>query len=385
MNKLIVSLSPHVHGGDSVKKNMYGVLIALIPAFLVSLYFFGLGALIVTATSVAACLFFEWAIGKFLMKKQTTTICDGSAIITGVLLAFNLPSNLPIWIIILGALFAIGVGKMSFGGLGCNPFNPALAGRVFLLLSFPVQMTTWPAVGQLTAYTDATTAATPLAIMKGVINGAPGYSLSDLPASLDLFIGNNGGCLGEVSALALLLGLAYMLWKKIITWHIPVSILVTVFVFSGVIYFIDGYDKIKIYWQMTDSINGTLGSGVLSEIQDVLGQDWNISIWTKIKVILGCDSVMIPFSIYVPPVMQLLSGGLMLGAIFMATDYVTSPMSHKGMLIYGVCIGLLTVVIRLFGAYPEGMSFAILIMNAFTPLINTYVKPKRFGEVAKKK
>jgi len=137
MNKLIVSLSPHVHGGDSVKKNMYGVLIALIPAFLVSLYFFGLGALIVTATSVAACLFFEWAIGKFLMKKETTTICDGSAIITGVLLAFNLPSNLPIWIIILGALFAIGVGKMSFGGLGCNPFNPALAGRVFLLLSFP--------------------------------------------------------------------------------------------------------------------------------------------------------------------------------------------------------------------------------------------------------
>ena len=154
-NKLIVSLSPHVHGGDSVQKNMYGVLIALIPAFLVSLYFFGLGALIVTATSVAACLFFEWAIVKFLMKKPATTIFDGSAVITGVLLAFNLPSNLPIWIIILGALFAIGVGKMSFGGLGCNPFNPALAGRVFLLLSFPVQMTSWPLVGQLTAYADA--------------------------------------------------------------------------------------------------------------------------------------------------------------------------------------------------------------------------------------
>lgn len=330
MNKLIVSLSPHVHGGDSVKKNMYGVLIALIPAFLVSLYFFGLGALIVTATSVAACLFFEWAIGKFLMKKETTTITDGSAIITGVLLAFNLPSNLPIWIIILGALFAIGVGKMSFGGLGCNPFNPALAGRVFLLLSFPVQMTTWPAVGQLTAYTDATTAATPLAIMKGVINGAPGMSLSDLPGAFDLLIGNNGGCLGEVSALALLLGLFYMLWKKIITWHIPVSILVTVFVFSGIMYLVNP-------------------------------------------------------ELYVSPVVQLLSGGLMLGAVFMATDYVTSPMSHKGMLIYGVCIGLLTVIIRLFGAYPEGMSFAILIMNAFTPLINTYVKPKRFGEVAKKK
>ena len=328
-NKLVISLSPHVHGGDSVKKNMYGVLIALIPAFLVSLYFFGLGALIVTATSVAACLFFEWAIGKFLMKKETTTICDGSAVITGVLLAFNLPSNLPIWIIILGALFAIGVGKMSFGGLGNNPFNAALAGRVFLLLSFPVQMTSWPVVGQLTAYTDATTAATPLNLMKQIAGGNI-EALKDLPSSFDLLIGNNGGCLGEVSALALLLGLAYMLWKKIITWHIPISILATVFVFSGIMHLVDP-------------------------------------------------------ELYVSPVLQLLTGGLMLGAIFMATDYVTSPMSKKGMLIYGVCIGLLTVIIRLFGAYPEGMSFAILIMNAFTPLINTYCKPKRFGEVAKKK
>ncbi|MDO4165133.1 MAG: RnfABCDGE type electron transport complex subunit D [Bacteroides sp.] len=330
MNKLIVSLSPHVHGGDSVKKNMYGVLIALIPAFLVSLYFFGLGALIVTLTSVAACVFFEWAIGKYLMKKETTTITDGSAIITGVLLAFNVPSNLPIWIIIIGALFAIGVSKMSFGGLGCNPFNPALAGRAFLLLSFPVQMTSWPVVGQLTAYTDATTAATPLAIMKGVINGAPGFSIDQLPSSFQLLVGQNGGCIGEVSALALLIGLAYMLWKKIISWHIPVSILVTVFVFAGIMHLVNP-------------------------------------------------------ELYASPLTHLLSGGLMLGAIFMATDYVTSPMNHRGMLVYGVCIGILTVVIRLFGAYPEGMSFAILVMNAFTPLINTYVKPKRFGEVAKKK
>lgn len=329
-NKLIVSLSPHVHGGDSVKKNMYGVLVALLPAFLVSLYFFGLGALLVTATSVLACLFFEWAIGKFIMKRETTSITDGSAIITGVLLAFNLPSNLPIWIIVLGALFAIGVAKMSFGGLGCNPFNPALAGRVFLLLSFPVQMTSWPAVGQLTAYADAVTTATPLAIMKGVINAAPGVSMDQLPSAMDLFFGNNPGCVGEVSALALLLGLAYMLWKKIITWHVPVSILVTVFVFAGIMHLVNP-------------------------------------------------------ELYASPVVHLFSGGLMLGAIFMATDYVTSPMNHRGMLIYGVCIGLLTVIIRLFGAYPEGMSFAILIMNAFTPLINTYVKPKRFGEVAKKK
>ena len=389
MNKLIVSLSPHVHGGDSVKKNMYGVLIALVPAFLVSLYFFGLGALIVTATSVAACLFFEWAIGKFLMKKETTTICDGSAIITGVLLAFNLPSNLPIWIIILGALFAIGVGKMSFGGLGCNPFNPALAGRVFLLLSFPVQMTTWPAVEQqivkptqvvtyvdkaATDSTDAISGATPLALMKivaqcdaaksraekqiaelqkeALMTGADTVNTkkrildltkeienatstmqkakADTPSWIELLVGQNAGSMGEVSAIALLLGLVYMLWKKIITWHIPVSILVTVFVFAGILH--------------------------LANPQG-----------------------------YASPEIHLLTGGLMLGAIFMATDYVTSPMSHKGMLIYGACIGLLTVVIRLFGAYPEGMSFAILIMNAFTPLINTYVKPKRFGEVAKKK
>ncbi len=330
MNKLIVSLSPHVHSGDTVEKNMYGVLVALIPAFLVSLVFFGAGALIVTVTSVLACLLFEWCIGKYILKQERTTIADGSAIITGVLLAFNLPSNLPLWIIILGALFAIGVGKMAFGGLGCNPFNPALVGRVFLLLSFPAQMTSWPVPGQWMAYTDAVTGATPLAVMKGVINGVPGYSLSDLPGAFDLLIGHNGGCIGEVSALALLIGFVYLLCRKIITWHIPVSILLTVFIFSGIMY---------------------------------LARP----------------------DLYVSPFIQLVSGGLMLGSIFMATDYVTSPMTHKGMVVYGICIGLLTVVIRLFGAYPEGMSFAILIMNAFTPLINTYIKPKRFGEVAKKK
>ncbi|MDR3119509.1 MAG: RnfABCDGE type electron transport complex subunit D [Mediterranea sp.] len=328
--KLIVSLSPHIHSGDSIQKNMYGVLVALIPAFVASLAFYGLGALVVTATAVVACVLFEWAIANYLLKKNTNSICDGSAVITGVLLAFNLPSNLPVWIIILGALFAIGVGKMSFGGLGNNPFNPALAGRVFLLLSFPVQMTAWPVVGRLGSYVDVETAATPLAIMKGVINGTPGVSLDQLPDSMALFLGNNGGCLGEISALALLIGLVYMLWKKIITWHIPVSILAAVFVFSGIMHLVDP-------------------------------------------------------KVYVSPVVQLLSGGLLLGAVFMATDYVTSPMSKKGMLIYGVAIGLLTMIIRMFGAYPEGMSFAILIMNAFTPLINMYCKPKRFGEVAKKK
>ena len=326
-NKLIVSLSPHDHANDSVQKNMYGVLIALIPAFLVSLLAFGIGSLVVTAVSVVSCVFFEWAISKYILKRERLSITDGSAIITGVLLAFNLPSNLPIWIIILGALFAIGVGKMSFGGLGCNPFNPALAGRIFLLISFPVQMTSWPVAGQLTSHVDATTAATPLSLMKQAVNGNPG-ALADLPDALGMLLGNIiGGSLGEVSALALLLGGCYMLWKKVITWHIPVSILGTVFVFAGIMYLVDP-------------------------------------------------------TVYPSPEYHLLSGGLMLGAIFMATDYVTSPMSHRGQLLYGVCIGVITMIIRLFGSYPEGMSFAIFIMNGFVPLINTYVKPQRFSSKA---
>lgn len=326
--KLIVSLSPHVHSTDSVQKNMYGVCIALVPALLASLYFFGMGAAIVLATSVLACVFFEWAINKFIMRRDNITITDGSAILTGLLLGFNLPSNLPIWIILIGALVAIGIGKMTFGGLGCNPFNPALVGRVFLLVSFPVQMTTWPVPGNLTAYLDAETGATPLAIMKSAIKAGDASLLKELPDAFTLLVGQTGGSLGEVSALALLIGLVYMLVRRIITWHIPVSILATVFVLSGLLH--------------------------LSN------------------------------PVYASPETVLMTGGLMLGACFMATDYVTSPMTHKGQLIYGISIGFLTVVIRTFGAYPEGMSFAILIMNAFTPLINTYCKPKRFGEVIKK-
>ena len=332
-NKLIVSLSPHAHGTDSVEKNMYGVILALIPALIVSFIYFGLGSAIVCCTSVLACVFFEWAITKFIMKRERNTICDGSAILTGLLLGFNLPSNLPIWIIIIGALVAIGIGKMTFGGLGCNPFNPALVGRAFLLVSFPVQMTTWPVPGQIgiNGYIDAQTGATPLAIMKEAIKSGDASILSQLPDSLSLALGNSGsfgaGSLGEVCALALIIGGIYMIARKIITWHIPVSILLTVFVFSGLMHLAN--------------------------------------------------------PIYASPVDVLLSGGLMLGAIFMATDYVTSPMAKKGQLIYGVSIGVLTVAIRYFGAYPEGMSFAILIMNAFTPLINYYCKPKRYGEVVK--
>ena len=325
--KPIISLSPHVHGGDSVQRNMYGVCMALLPALAASLWFFGLGAAIVMLTSVASCVFFEWAIAKFILKRERITITDGSAVLTGMLLGFNLPSNLPIWIIIIGALVAIGIGKMTFGGLGCNPFNPALAGRVFLLISFPVQMTSWPEIKQYMAYTDATTSATPLSLMQTAIATGDASVLEQLPSLEEMLLGAMGGSLGEVSALMLLLGTVFMLWKKIITWHIPVSILGTVAVFSTALHL------------------------------------WNPA--------------------YAHPLAVLMSGGLILGACFMATDYVTSPMSHRGQLIYGVCIGLLTVVIRNWGAYPEGMSFAIFTMNAFTPLINTYCKPKRFGEVKK--
>ena len=332
MSQIIVSLSPHAHGTDSVERNMYGVVIALIPALLASFWFFGLGSAIVCGCSVVACMLFEWLISKFLLQR-TPTLTDGSAIVTGLLLGMNLPSNFPIWMIVIGALVAIGIGKMTFGGLGQNPFNPALVGRCFLLVSFPVAMTSWPVQNQLTAYTDAVTGATPLAIMKEAIKSGDASLLQQLPSGVDMLLGvtqaNNlgAGTIGEICAAAILLGMLYMLWKKIITWHIPVSIIATVFCVSGLLHLHN--------------------------------------------------------PVYADPVQVILSGGLMLGAVFMATDYVTSPMCGRGQLIYGVSIGLLTVIIRNWGAYPEGMSFAILIMNAFTPLINYYVKPKRFGEIPK--
>ena len=332
MGKLIVSLSPHAHGTDTVERNMYGVIIALVPALLVSFYFFGLGSIIVTATSVAACVFFEWAISKYILKQERLTILDGSAALTGLLLALNLPSNLPIWIILIGALFAIGVAKMTFGGLGHNIFNPALLGRCALLVAFPAQMTSWPLPGQWLHYTDAVTGATPLALMQEAVRSGDMNILAQLPDSFsllfaDISLNGGAGAIGEICDLALIVGLIFMLWRKIITWHIPVSILGTVFVFAGLLH--------------------------------------------------------IANPIYAAPDVVILSGGLMLGAIFMATDYVTSPMTPKGQIIYGIAIGFLTIIIRNWGAYPEGMSFAILIMNAFTPLINNYSKPKRFGEVTK--
>ena len=317
-NKLIVSPSPHIHSGDSIERNMYNVLIALIPAFLVALYVFRLDALIITLSAVVFCVLIEYIIVKYLIKK-TPSIFDGSAIITGVLLAFNVPSNLPLWILALGCLFAIGVVKLSFGGLGNNIFNPAIAGRIFLLISFPAQMTTWPAPAIAEA-TDAVSSATVLGVIK--------YAPEALPTLQQMLFGIETGSIGEMSAIAILLGLIYMIWKKVITWHIPISILITVALFTGVLYIIN------------------------------------------------------PIELY-NPIIHLASGGLMLGACFMATDYVTSPMTKKGMIIYGVGIGFITMAIRLWGAYPEGVSFAILLMNAFTPLINTYTSPKRFGEVIK--
>ena len=219
MGKLVVSLSPHAHGTDTVERNMFGVVIALIPALLVSFLYFGLGSVVVCLTSVAACMFFEWAISKYMLS-QEPSLTDGSAIVTGLLLGMNLPSNLPLWIIIIGALVAIGVGKMSFGGLGHNPFNPALVGRCFLLVSFPAQMTSWPLIGQLGKYSDAVTGATPLSIMKTAIKTNDPSVLNSVPDALHLLLGNNptggAGTIGEVCALALILGLCFMLWRKII-------------------------------------------------------------------------------------------------------------------------------------------------------------------------
>ena len=323
---LTVSGSPHMHGDDSTKKIMYGVVFAMMPAILVSVYYFGLDALRVLLIASVACLFFEWIIQKYLIKGPVT-INDGSALVTGILLAFNVPSNLPSWMIIIGALVAIGMAKMSFGGLGKNVFNPALVARVFLLISFPVQMTSWPKPKAIIeGFTDAITGPTPLGIVKEGLDA--GKTMSELtpeiPNYMQTLIGQMGGSLGEVSAIALILGGIYMLIGKIITWHIPVSMLLTVAIFSG------------IFW--------------------------------------GVDP-----EHYADPVFHLLTGGMLLGAIFMATDMVTSPMTRGGQLVFGFGVGLLTILIRMWGAYPEGVSFAILLMNAVVPLINRGFKPKRFG------
>ncbi len=329
MNKLLVSPSPHTHGKESTQSIMRDVLIALSPAMLVSILSSGWSALMLILVGAAACVLTEFLIQKYLLKRPVT-VSDLSAVVTGCLLALNLPPNSPWWLIVIGSVVAIGVAKMTFGGLGQNIFNPALVGRVFLLVSFPVLMTTWNDSGSMFGLVDAFSGATPLgAVKEGLKNG---MTLSELTADnltfSQQFFFNMGGSAGEFSAIALILGFIYLLCRRVIKATIPVTILCTVFVVSG------------IFWLANPER-------------------------------------------FTNPVFNLFTGGLLLGAIFMATDYVTSPMTTKGQIIFGIGIGLITVFVRYFGSYPEGVSFAILIMNCTVPLLNKYCKPRRFGEVKK--
>ena len=325
MKQLIVAPAPHAHSGDSVRRNMLLVILALLPAYVVSVVEFGMGALITAAISVCTCVLTEWCISRFLLKEQRQTIGDLSAVLTGLLLAFNLPSSLDWWIVLIGAVVAIGVGKMTFGGLGQNPFNPALVGRVFLLISFPAQMTTWPTPqGFGTSYLDAETGATPLYYLKHIAKTGDLSVMDQLPALKDAFLGAMGGSLGEVCALALILGGLFLICTKVITWHIPVSIIATVALFA---------------WIGTPA---------------------------------GMDSCQ-----YVA--YELLTGGLMLGAFFMATDYVTRPVTKKGQVIFGIFLGFMTCIFRVFGPSAEGVSYAIILGNCIVPLIDKFTVPVPFG------
>ena len=330
MKKLLVSPSPHIHGKENTRNLMRDVVIALLPTVAVSIYCFGLSALKLALVGVLACVAVEYVIAKYMLKTKVT-VCDYSAVITGLLLALNVPINTPWWVVVIGSIVAIGVAKMTFGGLGQNLFNPALVGRVFLLISFPVIMTDWSTPASTFGFAfDGVSGATPLGIVKEGL--AQGLTLSQIYAehnfSYAQMLFTRIGSAGEISAIALLLGFVYLLVRRVIRPHITLSIWGTVFVFSGILWLCNPE-------QFTD------------------------------------------------PIFNLLTGGMLLGSIFMATHYVTSPMEPKGMIIFGVGIGIITILIREFGAYPEGISFAILIMNATVPLINMFCKPKRFGKEAK--
>lgn len=310
-NKLIVSPPPHLHKkGESVSRIMWTVTASLIPAGAAAVFIFGLNALGVIILGVISAVISEAVLQLF--TKNKVAILDGSAVLTGLLLAYNLPPNVPFWLPIAGSFFSIAIAKLAFGGLGQNIFNPALAGRVFLMASWPKYMTTFTAPMNY----DAITQATPLAILK------EGKLLEHI-SYWDLFLGKRGGCIGEVCILALLIGAAFLLFKGYISWHIPASYIFTVGIFT------------YIFGQKS------LFSG-----------DW---------------------------LFHILSGGLILGAFFMATDYVTSPLTRKGHIIFGIGCGLLTAIIRLWGGYPEGVSYAILMMNAATPLIDRYTKTRIYG------
>ncbi len=324
---LYLSSSPHLSAGQTTDQVMRAVIYALLPACAVSVYFFGLPALWVLVVCTAGCVGFE-ALCQKLMRRPVT-ISDGSAALTGILLALNMPPTSSWWLALVGSAVAIVIAKQVYGGLGYNPFNPALVARVVLLISFPVQMTSWSAPAPLGSGLDAVTSATPLGEWKTAV-----MLTGKMPEAMQqglgsYFVGNMAGCLGEVSALALLVGAAYLFWKKILTWHTPFSYLGSVVVLSGIFWLIDPAK-------------------------------------------------------YPSPLFHLVTGGLILGAFYMATDMVSSPVTGRGMVIFGVGCGVITVLIRLFGGYPEGVSFAILLMNAATPLIDRYTRPKKFGYVAQK-
>lgn len=328
MRNLIVSPSPHIHSDLSTRRIMGDVLIALSPAMLVSILFFGFSAVKLLLVGAFTCVVLEYLIQKYILKTEVT-VNDCSAAVTGVLLALNLPPCTPWWVVLIGSIVAIGIVKMTFGGLGQNVFNPAIVARVFLLVSFPVIMTDWTIPqGWISSGADAFSGATPLGLVKeGLSNGMTTEQIFAANPGLSygqMLFARVGGSAGEASALALLLGFVYLLVRKVIKPTIPATIVGTVFVFSGIFWLIDP-------------------------------------------------------SHYTDPVFNILTGGVLLGSIFMATDYVTSPMSTKGQIVYGVGIGILTILIRFFGSYPEGVSFAILIMNAVVPLLNKYMRPARFG------
>ena len=321
----ILSSSPHTHAKASVSRIMLDVILALLPTTFVGVWLFGMPAVWTIATCVSTCIVTE-ALCRLAMKRENT-IGDLSAVVTGLMLALNLPSNLPLWMSVVGSVFAITIAKQVFGGLGMNPFNPALAARAFMLVSFTGPMTTWlKPLSRCNCEADVVTTATPLVVMKEMfaaeattsVTPHANQALEAMPSLWDMLIGNMPGCIGEVSALAIALGAIYLLWRKVITWHIPVAYIATVAVYS------------------------LIAGGA-------------------------------------PPHYQILSGGVMIGACFMATDYVTSPITAKGKLIFGFGCGLLTMLRRQFGGYPEGCSYAILIMNAVCPLINRWTQPKPFG------
>jgi electron transport complex protein RnfD len=321
--QLLASSSPHVHGGQSITKIMWSVVVALLPATVLAIVFFGAPAVMVICVTTVSAAAFE-ALIQWL-RKVPVTIYDGSAVVTGLLLALNMPPSSPWWMCIIGSFIAIAIAKHIYGGLGYNPFNPALVARVALLISFPTQMTTWsPTLYMPPA--DALTTATPLGTLKELLRNpeaiVPAASWEEL---WNMLIGNVGGSIGEISVLALLAGGLFLLWRGYIYWQVPVSYVATVFVLTGTVFL---YDPSRA----------------------------------------------------ASPVFHVVSGGLMIGAFFMATDMVTSPVTKRGMIIFGVGCGILTSVIRLWGGYPEGVSFAILIMNATVPLLDRYFRPKVFGE-----